>query len=336
MKRGYKCLSQLEFKHGAYKLVPIRDEDKYQIMQWRNEQIHILRQKEPLTKEKQEWYFKNVVDKLFVEEKPGQLLFSFLENDVLIGYGGLVHIDWESRNGEISFITATERAKDNIKIINDWKIYLMILKALTATQLGFTKIYTYAYGIRSNLFPMLIENNFMEEGRLKSHIAIQGEFHDVLIHSFFFNKISLRIVKDYDLNLLFEWANDEDVRRNSFIQNKIEFEQHQKWFNCKMVDSNCLMLIATVNINEIGQIRFDKTDDATFEIDFSIDRKFRGNGAGSELIKMGTAMLLTEKPSVQRVVGRVKRDNYSSNKSFLKAGFKLIEMQDQNMYFFER
>jgi hypothetical protein len=103
--RNYRCLTQQEFAKGELKLVPIRDEDKYSIMKWRNEQIAILRQKSPLTKENQEKYFKEVVEKLFETDQPSQLLFSFLEKGNLIGYGGLVHIDWENKNAEISFLT---------------------------------------------------------------------------------------------------------------------------------------------------------------------------------------------------------------------------------------
>lgn len=48
--RKYKCLNQQEFEYGEYQLVPIRHKDRYDIMQWRNEQIYHLRQAEPLTK----------------------------------------------------------------------------------------------------------------------------------------------------------------------------------------------------------------------------------------------------------------------------------------------
>ena len=43
--RSYKCLSKSEYSFEQYKLVTIRDEDKYLILQWRNEQIINLRQK---------------------------------------------------------------------------------------------------------------------------------------------------------------------------------------------------------------------------------------------------------------------------------------------------
>ena len=44
-----------------------------------------------------------MVKKQFKEKQPNQLLFSFIENNLLIGYGGLVHIDWTNKNAEISF-----------------------------------------------------------------------------------------------------------------------------------------------------------------------------------------------------------------------------------------
>lgn len=65
---NYKCLTKQEFSSGEYKLVPIRFEDRYKIMKWRNEQIYHLRQKEPLTIDQQDAYFENVVAKLFDKE----------------------------------------------------------------------------------------------------------------------------------------------------------------------------------------------------------------------------------------------------------------------------
>ena len=80
MNRIYKNINSDSFNNSIYSLVPIRDEDKYDIRDWRNNQIDILRQEIFLTLEQQEHYFKTVVDKLFDVEAPKQLLFSFLEN----------------------------------------------------------------------------------------------------------------------------------------------------------------------------------------------------------------------------------------------------------------
>lgn len=77
MNRTYKNINSDTFINGIYSLVPIRDDDKYDIMNWRNNQLDILRQETFLSIEQQEHYFKTVVDKLFDEEEPKQLLFSF-------------------------------------------------------------------------------------------------------------------------------------------------------------------------------------------------------------------------------------------------------------------
>ena len=103
----YKVLNKQNFSVGNYSIVPIRYEDRFEIMKWRNEQIYHLRQDKPLTVDNQEYYFKNIVVNLFDQEKPNQILFSFLENDKCIGYGGLVHINWIDLNAEISFIMDT-------------------------------------------------------------------------------------------------------------------------------------------------------------------------------------------------------------------------------------
>ena len=183
--RQYKCLSINEFESRDYSLVPIRDEDKYDILSWRNTQIDILRQPTPLTAEQQEYYFKTTVTELFEQEKPKQLLWSFLENDKLIGYGGLVHIDWEAKHGEISFLLCNERNADVIQYKKDWSIYLQLITDLAFNELKFQKIHTYAYNIRPHYFEVICEQGFVKEGHLKNHILINNKLSDVLILSKF-------------------------------------------------------------------------------------------------------------------------------------------------------
>jgi hypothetical protein len=105
---SYKALNKQVFAIDEYSIVPIRFEDRYDIMIWRNEQMYHLRQNKHLTHQEQDIYFENVISKLFKTDEPDQILFSFLKNDVCIGYGGLVHINWVDKNAEISFIMGTE------------------------------------------------------------------------------------------------------------------------------------------------------------------------------------------------------------------------------------
>ena len=102
---NYICLKNNNFVRGNYSIVPIRFEDMFEIMKWRNDQLFHLRQSKLLTVSDQKLYFKNVISQLFGQKKPNQVLFSYLENGVCIGYGGLVNLNWQDKNAEISFIT---------------------------------------------------------------------------------------------------------------------------------------------------------------------------------------------------------------------------------------
>ncbi len=177
----YKCLNQNEFQYNEFKIVPIRFEDRLDIMKWRNEQIYHLRQSKPLTIEDQNTYFKNVVLKLFEQEKPQQLLFSFLKEGVFIGYGGLVHINWIDKNAEISFIMDTELEAENFE--KNWSIYLNLIEKLAFEAMSFHKLFVYAFDLRPHLYTMLIKNKYFLDAKLKDHCRFNQNFIDVIIYS---------------------------------------------------------------------------------------------------------------------------------------------------------
>ena len=146
---NYKALRKQEFSYLDYRIKPIRYEDRFLIMKWRNEQIYHLRQNELLTTDKQTKYFDFIVSKLFEEPKPEQILFSYLKGDQCIGYGGLVHINWEDSNAEISFIINTELETEEYS--KHWKIYLRLIEQVSFLDLELHKIFTYAFDLRPHL-----------------------------------------------------------------------------------------------------------------------------------------------------------------------------------------
>lgn len=183
---SYYCLNKQIFTSAKYSLVAIRHEDRYDIMQWRNEQIYHLRQTKPLTKEDQEAYFENVVAKLFDQEQPNQILFSFLEDGVCIGYGGLVHINWIDKNAEISFIMNTELEKERFDEI--WTAYLNLIEKVAFEDLNLHKIFVYAFDLRSHLYITLEYSNYFKDAILKEHCLFNNKYIDVIIHSKIKNK----------------------------------------------------------------------------------------------------------------------------------------------------
>ena len=190
MAREYTVLKRQQYESGAYRVVPIRAQDKYDIMRMRNEQIYHLRQTSPLTKSNQDLYFKDVISKLFEAQKPSQILFSYLHGEVLIGYGGLVHINWVDKNAEISFIIKTHRDKE---FSLHWTHFLNMITEVTFEELGFHKFFTYAFNLRLHLYAVLEENGFNEEARLKEHCFFEDKYIDVVIHSKFNKNLIYRV-----------------------------------------------------------------------------------------------------------------------------------------------
>jgi hypothetical protein len=180
---SYTVLNNQIFEFENYKIIPIRYEDRFDIMKWRNEQIYHLRQNKPLTLENQENYFNNIVNKLFDQEQPSQVLFSYLENELCIGYGGLVHINWIDKNTEISFIMNTELEKDDFQ--KHWGIFLNLIEQVAFVDLKLHKISTYAFDLRPKLYPVLDDIGFNMEAVLKNHCLFNSEYVDVVIHSKF-------------------------------------------------------------------------------------------------------------------------------------------------------
>lgn len=177
----YKALNKQAFTLDDYSLIPIRREDRYDIMKWRNKQIYHLRQAEPLTKEKQDEYFDKVVAKLFDQEQPSQLLFSFLKNGECIGYGGLVHINWIDKHAEISFIMNTALEDKFFK--TNWSAYLKLIEKVAFGDLKLHKLFVYAFDLRPHLYTMLENNSYFLDARLKEHCFFNGQFKDVVIHA---------------------------------------------------------------------------------------------------------------------------------------------------------
>ncbi|MGK0137622.1 MAG: RimJ/RimL family protein N-acetyltransferase [Algoriphagus sp.] len=327
----YKALSHQVYKFDDYKLVTIRKEDRYKIMQWRNEQIFHLRQAEPLTKEKQDWYFDNVVAKLFDQEQPNQILFSFLENEECIGYGGLVHINWIDRHAEISFVMNT--ALEDQFFETNWQNFLRLIEQVAFEDLNFHKLFTYAFDIRPHLYSVLESAGFKNEAILPEHCLFDGSFKNVVIHGKINRKLSLRRAKIEDTELTYQWAINLTVRQYALTQNEILKQEHEKWFSDKVTNSNCLYYIALCNNKSVGSFRLDINKEGTALISYLIDPTFHGKGLGKLLLKAGIEEAKTDK-RITNIVGYVKDQNKASLHLFRALSFS-EELQEEGLIKFQ-
>ncbi len=292
-------------------------------MQWRNEQIYHLRQSKPLDKNSQDKYFENVVTKLFQDEKPDQILFSYLENGYCIGYGGLVHINWIDKNAEISFVLNTSL---EIKFVDHWCYFLTLIEQVAFKELRFHKIFTYAFDLRPLLYKALEKSRFTKEAVLKNHTYFNNKFIDVVIHSKLSeNNYLLREAKtNLDALQLFDWVNDEEVRKNSLNTDLISIIDHFAWFQAKIKsDTTKIYLLEDEFDSAMGQIRVDKINDF-YEIDYSISKAYRGRGLGNKIVQLLIARL-----GNINLLAKVKKSNQPSIKVFKNNGFELFKEENE-------
>jgi RimJ/RimL family protein N-acetyltransferase len=137
--------------------------------------------------------------------------------------------------------------------------------------------------------------------------------------------VKLRQVTEKDCRLIWNWANDPQVRAGSFSTDSIPYENHRQWFESKLNDPSCFFFIAENRNGEpVGQVRFDfEGKEATISI--NLDREFRDKGYGSKLIQLA-AKKISDVSEVDKIHAYIKKENTASLKSFQKAGFQDLKV----------
>lgn len=133
-------------------------------------------------------------------------------------------------------------------------------------------------------------------------------------------KIILRRANENDVDLLFDWANDKETRRNSFCEDEISYETHVAWLNELLKDNNRVQLIMEEDGEPVGQIRLSFSGDVA-EIGYSVEPKKRGCGYGKVMLTLVLEYVRENLPDVKKIVGQVKPSNVASYKAFVSCGF---------------
>lgn len=197
-RRAYRCLRAQELISGQFTLKTVQDEDIEDIRIWRNGQLDVLRQAAPISSSQQKKYFEQSIWPGMELERPENILLTFFEGGRRIGYGGLVHISWEHRRAEVSFLLDTVISEDVSARTRYFSIYLKMIQGFAFENLNLNKLTTETYDVRPDYINVLEKNDFICEGRLSRHVMINGEYVDSLCHAVF-NKVSSRSVKKRNL-----------------------------------------------------------------------------------------------------------------------------------------
>jgi RimJ/RimL family protein N-acetyltransferase len=139
-------------------------------------------------------------------------------------------------------------------------------------------------------------------------------------------KLKARPATIKDKAQLLAWANEQEIRRQSFTTRKITKEEHNKWFSRVLADYNNqrLFILENHGLSPLGQVRFSRIDVDDWEIHFSMGAQYRGQKLGSQMIRVSVDVFLGQEQR-SRITAKVKKDNAASLRSLARAGFQVDE-----------
>lgn len=134
--------------------------------------------------------------------------------------------------------------------------------------------------------------------------------------------IYLREATSEDIDLIFGWANDPIVRKNSFNSDPIFYDNHVAWFHRMMEDDSVLQFILMEDEEPVGQIRLTINNDEA-EIGYSIASNHRGKGYGHRILQLTAEEMQKHHPEIKRLIAKVKPENEASNRLFQSEDYEM-------------
>jgi UDP-2,4-diacetamido-2,4,6-trideoxy-beta-L-altropyranose hydrolase len=160
---------------------------------------------------------------------------------------------------------------------------------------------------------MLPKQRKLSDGR--SDKRLRAIFHRLKLDA----AVTVRPVRQEDIKICYEWANDVEVRQSSYNTAPIAFEDHVIWFSNKLKDPRSNFYIMEHCGKPAGQVRFYGGNEKV--ISYLVAPEMRGKGLGRTLVKKGLAQLLKDVKDVKKVTGYIKKSNIASCNACHRAGF---------------
>jgi len=141
------------------------------------------------------------------------------------------------------------------------------------------------------------------------------------VHEKIQEKIIVRPADILDIHNVFELSNDPIVRNNSFLQEKIVWENHELWFTQKLNDPQTIFYVIKSGCDDfVGYVRFDPEGELKHRISIHLRAHYRGKGLGKTIIEQATELAISHGLTAT-VYAYIKEENVPSLKSFEKAGY---------------
>jgi len=203
---------------------------------------------------------------------------------------------------------------------NQLPVACQLARMQAAIHLGAAKEVS-AWQIASQLQSLLIAAELRMRLSQNARAFVDGRGAERVVSAMRSSMLRLRRVEEKDCQLLWDLANDPGVRASSFSPEQISWTRHQTWFERKLNDPNCMILIAEDEASRaVGQFRVDETSPREGEIDVSLSPEARGLGLGASLIELGVRSVFAS-TGIECLHAFVKPENRASMLAFARAEF---------------
>jgi UDP-2,4-diacetamido-2,4,6-trideoxy-beta-L-altropyranose hydrolase len=181
---------------------------------------------------------------------------------------------------------------------------------------------------------ILLNTSAREEQLAKQQSLIDGKSPLRIARAFLeiARNANCRIATLEDAKQIFAWANDPEVRANSFNSEIISWKNHLDWYTNTLNSAHIIFLIYEINHVPTAQLRLN-TEGNTATVSYSVDNAFRGKGLGTWLLHHIGLYVKLEYGSIEILQGWVKKSNTASLRAFRSAGFIPVEESDDRILF---
>ena len=113
-----------------------------------------------------------------------------------------------------------------------------------------------------------------------------------------------------DAQLLFDWRNDIETRKQSRNTDSTSWENHLLWLAKSLKMTTRKLYVAEHKGVLVGTIRSDRNEDGTVELSWTVAPSHRGKGVGKAMVMQFVEQLHPE----EKLIAIIRKGNISSEK----------------------
>lgn len=162
------------FSAGKISLDVLTRDDAEQIRQWRNRSLESLRTPYPLTSDQQQQWYDAVVN----NREATARWWAIRNQDGLVGYTGVQHIDWINSHGEVSLLLGPDARQQGHGTTS---VQLVLREAFESLNLNM--VWGEAYPTSIRFWQKIVGLWFGDKAPLTERLYRYGRYHDTMYFS---------------------------------------------------------------------------------------------------------------------------------------------------------